>query len=157
MKRLVIALVLSSVAVGCHSQLPPNPTVFSCPAATGAAYASVSSPTGLSYQDTHPAAGTYCYIAQSTIGAQISTPSNIAGPFTTSGANSVQLTWNAPTTGPAPTAYAISRAPAIQSTILAPTLVNGVLAEVKPALPMPDAQRGVYALLDAPVLKGSVR
>ena len=156
MKRISVLLSLVLVAVGCRGQVPPNPTVSTCPASTGTAYALISSPTGLTVTDTHPAAGTYCYIAQSTIGAQISVPSNIAGPFVLSGANSVLLTWNAPTIGPAPNGYAISRAPAIQSTILAPALVNGTVAEVKPALVVPDAARGVYARLEQPVLNGGV-
>lgn len=155
MKRFAFALAL--IAAGCHAQVPPNPTVFTCPASTGSAYALIGSPTALTYTDTHPASGTYCYIVQSTIGGQVSVPSNIAGPFTTSGSNSVLLTWNAPTTGPAPTGYAMSRAAAVQSTLLAPALVNGQVAEVKPALSLPDSPRPVYALLTAPELRGKVR
>jgi hypothetical protein len=157
MKRTYALLAFALIAVGCRGQVPPNPTVATCPASTGTAYALISSPTALTVTDTHPAAGSYCYIAQSTIGPQVSVPSNIAGPFTTSGSNSVLLTWNAPTTGPAPTGYAISRAPAIQSTIIAPALVNVTVAEVKPALIAPDAARGVYARLEQPVLVGKVR
>lgn len=156
MKRFALIPILALVAVGCRGQVPPNQTVATCPASTGTAYALISSPTALTVTDTHPAAGTYCYIAQSTIGPQISVPSNIAGPFVLSGSNSTILTWNAPTTGPAPTGYAISRAPATQSTIIAPALVNGTVAEVKPALATPDAARGVYARLEPVLLKGSV-
>lgn len=157
MKRFAFALTIALAAVGCHSQVPPNPTVYSCPASTGTAYASISTPVALTYTDTHPSAGTYCYIVQSTIGAQVSVPSNIAGPFTTSGANSVALNWNAPTSGPAPTGYALSRAAALQTTILAPALVNGQLAEVKPALVLPTTKQGIYAMLETPVLRGKVR
>lgn len=157
MKRFALALAFTLAAVGCHSQVPPNPTVYSCPVSTGSAYTLVGSPTGLSYTDSKPAAGVYCYIAQSTIGTQVSVPSNIAGPFTLSGSNSTALSWNAPTSGPAPTAYAISRAPAIQSTILAPSLVNGQLAEVKPAMAVPESAKPAYALLTAPKLTAQVR
>ena len=157
MKRFALIPLLALVAVGCRGQVPPNPTVATCPASNGSAYVLVSSPTALTVTDTHPAAGTYCYIVQSTIGAQVSVPSNIAGPLTTNGSNSVALTWNAPTTGPAPTGYAMSRANAVQSTLIAPALVNGTVAEVKPALVTPDAQKPAYALMDAPVLRGKVR
>ena len=145
MKRL--SLIFALVAIGCHAQVPPNPTAYTCPASTGTAYTLIGSPTALTYTDTHPAAGVYCYIVQSTIGSQVSVPSNIAGPFTVSGSNSILLTWNAPTTGPAPTCYAMSRAQAIQSTILAPALVNGQVAEAK------TEPTQVYAML----LKGKVR
>ena len=157
MKRIAILSTLALVAVGCHGQLPPNPTTFTCPSSTGTAYTLISSPTALTVTDTHPAAGTNCYIAQSTIGTQVSQPSNISGPFTMTGSNSVILTWTAPTSGPVPTAYAISRAPAVATTLLAPALVNGTLAEVKPALVTPESAKQVYALMQAPVLRGSVR
>jgi hypothetical protein len=156
MKRVYALFTVALVAVGCKAQVPPNPTVSTCPASTGTVYALISSPTTLTYTDTHPAAGSYCYIAQSTTGTQVSVPSNIAGPFTTSGSNSVLLTWQAPTTGPAPTGYAISRAPATQSTIIAPALVNGQLAEVKPALKPNEGAELAYAIRPMQ-LKGAVR
>jgi hypothetical protein len=159
MRRIAFAAVLL-VAVGCRAQVPPNPTVFTCPPSSGTAYTPLNQSnqaTGLTYTDTHPAANTYCYVAQSAIGAQVSVPSNIAGPFTVSGSNSVLLTWLAPTTGPAPTGYAISRAIATQATILAPSLVNGTMASVQPAVKEPDQAQAAYAALRPMQLKGAVR
>ena len=157
MKRFALTLAFALVAVGCHGQLPPNPTINTCQVATGAAYTPIGSTSASTLTDTHPPAGSWCYIQQSTLGTQVSVPSNIAGPYTTSGSNSVALTWNMPTSGPTPTGSTISRAPAIQSTINPATLVNGNVAEVKPALVTPDTKAGVYALLSAPNLRGSVR
>jgi len=133
---LVVGFVAGIFSVGCHAQVPPNPTgtTYTCPAATGAAYSPLnqSSPaTGLAYADTKPAAGTYCYVAQADAsGGLVSLPSNIAGPFTTSGTNSVDLTWTAPTSGATPTGYVISRvvATATTTTVNAPTLGATVAA-----------------------------
>lgn len=138
MKKLLFSLFAMLFTVGCHAQVNPNPTVYTCPASTGTAYTPLnqSSPaTGLTYTDSTPAAGSYCYIAQSVISStgQVSAPSNIAGPFTLSGSNSVALTWTAPTTGPTPTGYIISRAVATASTLSPPTLGTGTTVSQTPA------------------------
>lgn len=130
MKKLALSLFMVLFAVGCHAQVTPNPTVYTPPVTTGTAYTPLdqSSPAaGTTYTDSTPPAGTYYYIAQSVITStnQSSAPSNVAGPFTTSGTNSVDLTWTLPTTGPTPTGVIISRAPAIVSTLTAPTLGTG--------------------------------
>lgn len=149
------------IPAGCRAQSNSNPTVYSCQPTTGSLYAALnqnSQTTALNYTDTHPPAGVYCYYAQSTIGAQISLASNTAGPFTLSGTNSAQLTWTGPVSGPAPTGYLVSRAPATASTLLAPILGTGNVAEVKPALSAPDDAKPAYALVSDPPLKlrGSV-
>ena len=165
--NLLLSLILGIAVVGCHAQLPPNPTTYSCPPSSGTAYSALNSSTpatGLTYNDTHPAAGTYCYIVQSVIDQTgqprgISLPSNIAGPFTLSGTNTTALTWNAPTTGPTPTGYVMSRAAAISSTLIAPALVNGTVAsDVKPALPSIEGAKPTYLSLAEPLkLKANVR
>lgn len=153
MKRyLALLIVMLAAALGCKAQIPPNPTVLACPAATGSTYTPVnqSSPaTGTTYADT-PAAGNWCYIAQSqnnTFTPPLqSVPSNVAGPFTTTAntsSNTVDLSWTAPTTGVAPTGYVISRAPATLTTITAPALGAGTIAEVrKPKATCPKAECG---------------
>lgn len=135
MKKILVAMtiVLASLTA-CHAQVPPNPTVYSCPSSTGTAYTPInqSSPTtSLAYTDTHPAAGAYCYIVQSEIGAQVSLPSNIAGPFTLSGSNSTSLTWTIPSGSSTPSGYYVSRALATASTLGAPTLGSGTVAQVQ--------------------------
>ncbi len=157
MKKFAVLFAFTLVAAGCRGQVTSNPTIFSCLPASDPSYVKIGTATNLGSTDTHPAAQSWCYTVQSTIGPQTSLPSIIAGPFATSGSNSVALTWQAPGSGPIPTGYAIWRAPAAQSTILAPVLVNGQLAEVKPALPVPDNARKAYALLERPVLTGRVR
>jgi hypothetical protein len=135
------AVLFGAASVGCHAQVPPNPTAYTCPATTGTLYTPLnqSTPaTGLTYTDSKPTAGQYCYIVESEIGVQVSLPSNTAGSFTTSGANSVILTWQAPSSGPTPAGYYLSRAPAVLVTLGAPTVVAGSVAEVTPLLPIPE-------------------
>lgn len=136
MKRLLIVTFVLIAGVlfvaGCHGQIPPNPTAYTCPASSGTIYTPLNQSTpaaGLTFTDSKPAAGVYCYIAQSTLGTQVSNPSNTAGPLTLSGTNSTSLTWSAPGSGPVPSGYVISRAPAIASTILAPALGTGTVAK----------------------------
>lgn len=162
--KCIAVLILASLAVGCHSQQQSNPTVNTCKVASGGVYVTlnIAAPsTGLSYTDTHPAAGAYCYVAQSVVSTtgQISDPSNIAGPFVLSGANSTQLSWTAPASGTAPTGYIISRAPAASSTLLAPSITNGQVAQtVQPALPAPLHAKPKYlASIEAPTLTAVVR
>lgn len=158
--KIALSAVVLLLALGCNAQVPSNPTVSKCADPSTTTYAPLNQAlpaSGLAYTDSKPAAGTYCYLAQSANGAQVSTASNVAGPFTTNGANSVALTWDAPTTGVVPTGYILSRAPAITSTILAPNLKSGSVAEVKPALPVIESQEPVYAMVKAPTLKGRVR
>lgn len=141
MKHIVFFLALAVAAIGCRAQVPPNPTSYNCPSSSGSNYTPLnpSSPaSGLTYTDTPTTAGHYCYIAQSVITStgQISTPSNTAGPLnitTLTGAKSVALSWNAPTTGPTPDGYVLSRAPAISSTVIAPNLGGGSVAEIQQA------------------------
>lgn len=157
MKQIVMLLAFAAITVGCKAQIPPNPTVFTCPAVgTYAALNQATPATGLTYTDTHPAAGTYCYIAQSVDAAtgQISVTSNIAGPFTLSGSNSTLLTWTPPTSGPTPSGYVLSRAAAVSSTLIAPVLGAGSVAQnVTPALPMQETQKPTYlAAIKAPAI-----
>lgn len=143
---IAMGLALLAASAGCRAQVPPNPTVYTCPTATGLAYTPLnqsSAATGLTYTDANPAAGQYCYIAQSTLAStgQISGPSNIAGPFDVTTGKSVDLTWNAPTTGPAPSGYILSRAAATASTLGAPALGTGSVAEnVMPLEPSSGAK-----------------
>ena len=126
MKRifaLAILAILSVAATGCPGQIPPNPTTYTCPPSTGTAYTALNqaSPTAsLTYSWT-PASGTYCIVAQSVLGSAVSVPSNTAGPVTATGAP-LTASWTAPTTGPAPSGYVISAAPAVQTTLGAPAL-----------------------------------
>lgn len=135
MRTAVIASLLLVFTFGCRAQVQPNPTVYSCPASNGTAYAplnAASPAAGLSYQDAKPAAGQYCYIAQSVISStgQVSLASNTAGPVALDGVKSTDLTWTAPTSGPAPTGYVISRAPAIATTLAPPGLGTPAVAEI---------------------------
>lgn len=139
MKNVILLAAILSTSVGCHSQIQPNPTVLTCPAATGSTYAALnqSSPAAaLTYTDS-PAAGNWCYIAQSVLGSNSSVPSNISGPFTTNGTQKVDLTWQAPSSGPIPSGYVLSRVAAIQSTLGAPALgTNPTIADnFKPVSP----------------------
>lgn len=132
MKEFLIGLSVFA-AIGCHAQVPSNPTVYTCPASSGTAYTPLnqaSPATGLTYTDSKPASGEYCYIVQSVVSStgQISIPSNVAGPVALDGVKSTLLSWSAPTTGPAPTGYVISRAPALASTLGAPALTSPSVA-----------------------------
>lgn len=133
-KRIVASLAVMALglSVGCHAQIPPNPSILTCPASSGSAYAPLnqSAPaTGLTYSD-NPGAGNWCYVAQSVLGANSSNPSNTAGVLTFTASNhSIGLSWTAPTTGPAPSGYVISRAPAVVQTLGAPNLGGGTVAE----------------------------
>ena len=128
---LSLLALLSLAATGCPGQIPPNPTTTSCPDSTGTAYKALNqaSPTAALTFSWTPAAGTYCVIAQSVIPAtnQTSVPSNTAGPVAATGAP-LTASWTAPSTGPAPTGYVISVAPAIQSTLGAPALAPAIAA-----------------------------
>lgn len=128
MKKILAAVFSMAflAAAGCHAQVPANPTVYLCPATTGTAYTPLnqSSPvTALTYTDATPPTGQYCYVVQSVITAtgQVSVPSNTAGPLDVPSGKSVLLTWTAPASGPSPTGYVVSRAPAIASTLGAPS------------------------------------
>jgi hypothetical protein len=169
MKRILLLTAAMLALAGCHavSQVPPNPTVNTCPPSNGSAYSAISGSTtaplaATTVTDTKPVAGTYCYIVQSAIPstAQVSVPSNTAGPYTTSGSNSVLLTWNAPTSGPTPTGYIILRAPAVSSTLLAPALGNGSVAETNPLTTTPVLQgyanRAINAVLSLNNLNGTL-
>jgi len=88
--------------------------------------------TGTTYNDTPPT-GSWCYIVQSwalispaTV-YQVSVPSNVAGPLTTTAALPVVgLSWTAPNPG---YSYIVSRAPAIVvAAPLAPVLSPGTTA-----------------------------
>lgn len=156
--RCALMLAMGCLAVGCRAQIPVNPTVYTCPVTTGTAYTPLNQTTpatGTSYSDTTATAGEWCYIAQSVLGGQSSAPSNTAGPVNfLSTDQSVAVSWTAPTSGPTPSGYAVSRAPATASTILAPTLSTSptVSGNVKPALPeMPAAQ---LTYLDSTVAEG---
>lgn len=146
MKNTIAAMILAAGVIGCaHGQVPPNPTVYLCPATTGTAYTPLnqSSPvTTLSYTDATPPAGQQCYVAQSVAGSQVSVPSNTAGPLNVTTGKIVLISWTAPATGPAPTGYVISRATAIASTLGAPTL--GTATEAKAVMPDIPAHLVVY-------------
>lgn len=123
--KIIAAIVLCGIVTGCHAQVPPNPTAYTCPSSSGTAYTPLnqnSLATVLTYTDSKPASGVYCYVVQATVGVQVSLPSNIAGPFTLDGTQSVDLSWKEAITGTAPYGYIVSRAPATASTIVAPTL-----------------------------------
>ena len=144
---VTIAMLLLLAPIAC-GQIATNPAVVTCPATSGTAYTPLnqnSPATGLSYTD-NPAGGTWCYIAQSVIGTSSSVPSNVAMDTTTAADPYVQLNWQAPTTGPAPLGYVLSRAPAVESTLNAPDMgggsVTATAALVKPALPEPNALQG---------------
>ena len=130
-----VAVLALTLSVGCHAQIPSNPGVTSCPVAVpnGNTYAPLNQSTpasGLSYSD-NPGAGNWCYIAQSVKGANSSDPSNTTAPLLFTAANhSVGLSWSAPTSGPVPTGYVISRAPAVVQTLGAPNLQTPVVAAV---------------------------
>ena len=148
--KVFAGLVLALVAVGCHSQVPPTPPVATCPVATvgGTAYTPLNpvsnnttpaSVTGTTYNDT-PTTGSWCYIVQSWALIspaqvyQVSVPSNVAGPLTTTAALPVvALSWTAPASG---YTYIVSRAPAsVVPAPTAPVLSPGTTAAVllKPA------------------------
>lgn len=137
MKYAIATLAFLMAAIGCRAQVPPNPTVFVCQPSTGSAYTPLNAPNGslsLSQSDTPAAAGQYCYIAEAVIAStgQVSIPSNIIGPFnitTLTGAKTVNITITPASSGPAPTGYVISRALAMASTLNAPALGNGSLAQ----------------------------
>jgi len=133
---LYLTFVSAVIASGCHAQVTPNPTIYACPAATAPAYTPLnqSTPTtALTYTDSKPVAGQYCYIAQSVNAttSQVSLPSNTAGPVAPSGTNSVVLNWSAPTSGAALSGYVLSRASATASTLNAPIMGTSTLAEVQ--------------------------
>jgi hypothetical protein len=158
MKRSILllgSLTLSLFLVaGCHAQVTPNPTSYTCPASTGTVYVALnaSSPvTALTYKDTSPGAGEWCYIAQSqnnaVTPALVSLPSNTAIAAVT-GTESVTLSWQAPTSGAAPTGYVLSRAAATAVTITAPSLGTPAVASLTFPTLLPDLP--VVAAKDAP-------
>lgn len=163
---VVFLLMILGVAAGCRNgngQISPNPNSYSCPPSNGTAYTSIGTTTGaLTLSDLNPVPGVqYCYIVQATspnnppsLPPLVSLPSNTTGPITvtgTVGSTKVRLDWLAPTSGVPPTGYTASRAVAIQTTILAPTLNNGQLAEVQPALPIVDTAKSTYLAIVEPL------
>lgn len=170
MRKIQTLVILFGILVvaGCRAQVQSNPTITVCPPTTSGNYYVALNATapvsGLTYSDVHPAAGSYCYVVQSVAGLQTSLPSNIAGPNVLSGSNSTRLNWNPPAlcaVGDAtcvnPTGYMVLRAVAISSTLYAPTAITGTVAEVKPALVMPENKRPVYSMLEPLRLTGSVQ
>ena len=141
MKNVFAAIAIVVLLAGCHkgnTQIPSNPSVSNCPAAVpnGTAYTPLnqSAPaTVLNYSD-NPGVGTWCYVAQSVKGSNTSDPSSTTAPLVFTASNhSVSLTWQAPSSGPTPSGYVISRAPAVVQTLGAPNLQPGTVAEnVKP-------------------------
>lgn len=152
MSRFLAVLALAIMAAGCHGQVPPTPPIATCPAATvgGTAYTPLNpvsnnttpaSVTGTTYNDT-PTTGSWCYIVQSwAIVApatvyQVSVPSNVAGPLTTtSNLPVVALSWTAPAAG---YTYIVSRAPAAvvaapTAPVLSPGATAAMLEKPKPA------------------------
>lgn len=128
---LAFSLLLLTLTAGCHAQQPVVP-LNSCPAVTGTVYQALNlaAPvTALTYTDSSVTTGSWCYMVQSEINTQtpaaMSGPSNVAGPVNVLAGYLVNVTWNAPTTGPAPTGYVISRAAAVQTFLTAPAAVSG--------------------------------
>lgn len=163
MKARLALYALCCIAFGwltacSDAQVNPNPTTYSCPATNASLYAPLnqaSPATTTTYTDTKPAAGVYCYVAQSVNGNGVSLPSNVAGPFTLSGSNSVRLSWTAPSSGVTPAGYVLSRAAAVSATINAPTLGTATVASARgiPAFPLTGkCARGNEGRPDAAVL-----
>jgi hypothetical protein len=154
MTRILIALLLAPLTAGC--QVQPNPTTYSCPPSGGTAYAPLNqaNPTAaLTYQWT-PAAGTYCIVAQSILGSAVSVPSNTAGPVTATGAP-LTASWTAPGTGPAPSGYVVSMAPAVQTTLGSPTLAPAI-ASIEPPGARPSKELSKLAAPTGTAVKGGL-
>lgn len=125
MKRVLFAAVLIAAAGCAHGQVPPNPTAYSCPSVTASNYTPLGAAAGAVQTDS-PAAGTYCYTAQS-VNNTFSPPLQSAAsapttPQTITAGQTVTLTVVPATGGVTPTGYIVSRAPAIAVTILAPSV-----------------------------------
>jgi hypothetical protein len=128
MTRIIaLALLLMPLTAGCHAQVPPNPVTYSCPPSTGTAYAPLNqaSPTAALTYSWTPVSGVYCVIVQSTLGTAVSVPSNTAGPVAAAG-DTFTASWTPPSTGPTPSGYVVSMAPAVQTTLGAPTLAPAI-------------------------------
>ncbi len=143
MKRKLAALVILTIGLSaCHSngQQPPSPPVYTCPAATGSAYAEINPPastsvpasiTATTYKWTPPSVGAWCAVVQAwglPAGAtvyQASVASNIVQPTTTTADPVVNFSWTAPATTATYSSYTyiLSYAPAVQAAVpLAPPL-----------------------------------
>ena len=151
MKRIFATFVILALGfAGCHAQIPSNPTTYSCPLATTGTWTALETPanevTALTIKDSTAPVGTWCYAVTSIINTSNpigqSAASNVVQVATNSTDPVVDLTWLAPTSGPAPTGYIMYRIAATQSTMGAPPLnqpTTSVSELVKPALP--DAVR----------------
>lgn len=121
-------------SIGCHAQVPPGPTTYSCPTATvgGSAYTPLNNTaatysTGTTYSDTTVSAGgTFCYIEQSTNGTNSSVPSNVIQ-ITVPVGDQVNMSWTDPSVTTGIVGYVTSRATATPNSAPgAPTLAPAV-------------------------------
>jgi hypothetical protein len=164
---VLASLAILSIAAGCHGQVPSNPTVYSCPPTSSGSWTALQTPstevTGMSFQDAGSGAGNWAYVVESVINtvtpAQESLPSNCVVVSPT-GSQKVNLTWNAPTSGPTPTGYIVYRIAAIATTLGAPTQTAPTVAlegerpdwRLDTAIPRTDAlkaPRGVVGIVVA--------
>jgi hypothetical protein len=117
MKRILATIaILTFGFLGCHAQVPPQPSVYTCPPAPvgGTAYTPINQPTnnttaasitGTTYSTTPSSVGTWCYIVQSwaivspAAVYQVSPPSNVVTLTTTSTDPQVNLSWTPATSG----------------------------------------------------------
>lgn len=143
--RWFLLTPLLLIATGCPAQVTVNPTVYTCNGVTTFTPLNASSPaTGTEYADINPGAGPFCYIIQSTNGAGgNSAASNVSGPTATTASDpNIIADWKAPTSGVVPAGYILSRAPAIQTSILAPstltTTSSTAVAQVQPETKAPE-------------------
>lgn len=134
MNRLFTMTAVALLAVGCHAQVPPTPTVATCPAVgvytplnAAPNNNTAASITGTTYADT-PGVGNWCYVVQSwaiispaTV-YQVSLPSNVAGPVVITATLPIaSLSW----TGASGYTYIVSRAPATAALVpTAPVLTS---------------------------------
>ena len=146
-RNAVLAAILLASVVGCKGQPTPNPIIKTCAPATGN-YVSVGTTltATLTFND-HPTPGDWCYVVSATLlDGHVSAPSNsVLATITGSvGSTTVGLKWKVPTTGPTPDGYTVSRAQATTTTLSAPPLDPGTVAQVRPALVTPHTPQLAY-------------
>jgi len=159
MKRYAsaFAILVLLFAAGCRGQVPPTPPQYACPSAGNAAYTPLNqstATTALTYKDTTPGVGNWCYVAQGELPAAGGVPVQYSGWSNTTSASptstqSVNLSWGCQSgTGTTCTGvlWIISRTVAVTATAPAVPVMSAptTASVVQPALGAQESAQLAY-------------